>query len=450
MSRRALVLIAVVTAFLAQALPAQACSCWMGDPRDAFARSDGAIVGTLLARRPATDSQGQPNPNTAVNTFRVDEAYKGEFGDTVDVYSASSGAACGLEIAEGQQAGLLLSYSEQDETWWGSLCATMSPQDLREAAAPLPEPDGRGPLRLLLGGSWGESSYLALDARGRTLAYSFGDHDSSRLEVCPGRERFLELYRVRRAYVLAARDLQTNDVLWERTTPLGRGDYADEAAVRFECAARSGGSVLVATVGFSDDSGHLVRIGRNRSQVLYEGKLSAAVFAGRGVAYVLRENGALARVSLADGSDRRIATLSENARGLESSPNGRYLSAYTGRQIVVVDLDRGGRVSSGAFGTPRYGGLHWVDSSSLVFLPEGEGPITVVDADLDQKETVPGEWWAWSNVVVDGTVYGVGDGTLLRVKLPAGPVEKLRDFPSFELLGLEGVPGSVDVDWPGP
>ncbi len=130
---------------VAIATPASACSCASGDDRDALARSDAAFIGTLVSR---TDSG-----RSATFRFTVDEEVKGEFPQTIDVSSASDGAACGLEVRMGQQTGLFLS-GDETQGWSSSLCQQISPEDLREAARPMPAPDGEGPIKLIVGGNW--------------------------------------------------------------------------------------------------------------------------------------------------------------------------------------------------------------------------------------------------------------------------------------------------------
>src|SRR4249920_3220105 len=88
-----------VLAFLlvvAGAQAAHACSCLIGDPRDALHRSDGAFVGTLVERT-------EVDPQTSIFTFEVETAVKGTVGAEVDVRSASNGASCGLEVDFGQR-----------------------------------------------------------------------------------------------------------------------------------------------------------------------------------------------------------------------------------------------------------------------------------------------------------------------------------------------------------
>ena len=176
--------VAAVAVVAATATPAHACSCAMPDPRSLLAQTDGAFVGRLIERRDLGDGR-------AVFTFRVERRVKGAMGSTVDVESASNGAACGLETTIGARIGLFL--ERRAGRWTSSLCWQVSPDDLLAAAQPLPPPNGRGPATLLVAGRFGPARLLALDDRGRTLAYGRGAGTILLISVCPGARRMAEL-----------------------------------------------------------------------------------------------------------------------------------------------------------------------------------------------------------------------------------------------------------------
>lgn len=133
-----LVLTATVVS-LAAAGQALACSCAGPAPgeernfyRESLKRSDGAIVGKLLRKRPVGDSD---YPRRAIYVYRVTSAYKAEqrLADRrVRVRSAFDGATCGIEQPIGTREGLFL--SRDNGKWTSSLCAQVSPRDLRRAA----------------------------------------------------------------------------------------------------------------------------------------------------------------------------------------------------------------------------------------------------------------------------------------------------------------------------
>lgn len=168
-----ILMLVVAVALIATASPASACSCAPGDARESLRRADAAIIGTLLSQTP----YGQ---GSAIYKFTVDEAVKGEFGQTADVESADNGAACGLEVPIGGQTGLFLDGSHA-VGWHSSLCQQISPRELREAAEPMPAPDGDGPIKMIAGGNWGEMGLFALDSEGRTLMYGKREGGPSRV-----------------------------------------------------------------------------------------------------------------------------------------------------------------------------------------------------------------------------------------------------------------------------
>ena len=179
----ACVVVVVAASLAAGVEPARACSCALPDPRETLARGDGAFVGTLVSRRQVDQH--------AVLLFSVERALKGSIGGTVEVSTASNGAACGLEAPVGTRVGLVL--ERRGGAWHGYLCWQFAPEELLAAALPLPPPNGRGPVALIVGGEFGDVRLMALDARGRTLAYGRGGGRAGLVSVCPGKLRLAEL-----------------------------------------------------------------------------------------------------------------------------------------------------------------------------------------------------------------------------------------------------------------
>ena len=102
---------------LALAGDALACSCLPVDLARDLPRADGAFVGTVLER---TDRE-----RTSTLLFRVEQVYKGEIENRVEVETARGGAACGIEVPVGERIGLLL---ERDGgVWRSSLCSQVEP-----------------------------------------------------------------------------------------------------------------------------------------------------------------------------------------------------------------------------------------------------------------------------------------------------------------------------------
>jgi hypothetical protein len=107
---------------LALATDASACSCAPVDLVRDLPRSDGAFVGSVLEHR----LEG----STAIYLFRVEQVYKGEIENRIEVVTPSDSAACGLELGVGQRAGLLL--TRESGEWRSGLCSQVDPSAFLE------------------------------------------------------------------------------------------------------------------------------------------------------------------------------------------------------------------------------------------------------------------------------------------------------------------------------
>jgi len=112
-----LALIGVVA--LALAGDALACTCAPVVLTRDLPLADGAFIGTLLER--------QDRETTSTLLFRVEQVYKGDISNRVELETARGGAACGIEVPAGERIGLLL---ERDgEVWRSSLCSQVDPAE---------------------------------------------------------------------------------------------------------------------------------------------------------------------------------------------------------------------------------------------------------------------------------------------------------------------------------
>ena len=102
---------------LALAGDALACSCAPVDLERDLPTADGAIIGTVLERTVTGE--------TATYLFRVEQVYKGDISNRVEVETSRDGATCGLELPVGQRVGLLL--DRDGELWRSSLCSRVEP-----------------------------------------------------------------------------------------------------------------------------------------------------------------------------------------------------------------------------------------------------------------------------------------------------------------------------------
>ena len=105
---------ALALAFAADAL---ACSCLPVDLVRDLPRAEGAFIGTLLER--------EDREATSTLLFRVEQVYKGDISNRVEVETPRGGAACGIEVPVGERIGLLL---ERDGgVWRSTLCSQVEP-----------------------------------------------------------------------------------------------------------------------------------------------------------------------------------------------------------------------------------------------------------------------------------------------------------------------------------
>jgi hypothetical protein len=435
-SNRRLALIPLLALLLITGLPqtAQACSCAIGDPRDALHRSDGAFVGVYVGRT-------EVDEQTAIYSFEVETAVKGTIGTEIDVRSASNGASCGLEIGIGQRIGLLMDVAD-DGAWTSALCSQMDPKVLLKAAEPLPEPDGVGPVRYVVGGNLGENRLMALDRKGRTLGYGEGDGYTQDVDVCAGAERVVEAAVVDRKAQIVVRELPSLDVVRTITLAETRRPWIPHA----ECLSANGGRVLAferhkaqywlhAITGASDT---VVWHGHVRDVLVQDGR--AFVVEGR----------ELSEVDVADGSRTHLSTLPAHVQGITLSPDGSMLAGFlfgpgngaSQEPSRVVSV----RLSDGT--TKRYeltdhafGDVVWVNATTIAYLPGGSDDQHVWLLQASSMRAVGGfdGWYSAASVVVGGAAFGVGWGQLARASLDGGDVRLVRAFDGPETFVLDVV-----------
>jgi hypothetical protein len=402
--------LALAAGLLLAPLDAAACSCVPIDPWEAYARSDAAIVGVFLGKR---------GPTTYL--FRVEEDYKTDLPAEVEVKSAEYGASCGIEARVGQRLGLFL--SRDGEQWSSNLCSQARPAQVRIAAKGLPKPNGRGPIRFLVGGSFGPARVQALDAAGRTLAYGRGEGKVSALAVCPGSRRSVEVTGPR----LGVRDLRSFRLLKEVAIQL-RGEYAADV----HCHGRDAFAALV-----GEERTRLVRIrGRNVKTIRLAGQ-PAVAFSGR-YAYLSTRTRIFA-LDLGSGATRTLADFTGDQ--LAVSPDGTLLAALTGNRLVVIRLRGRPAVLQGPFLTKQSMRLVW-DRHRLAVIGWEEGEV--YDERLRLQGRLP-SWGVSDAVGIGGRIAGVGYGGLRVARLPRGPVRLLRDLVSPNTFAIAAVDGGPNI-----
>lgn len=133
--RRTLLLLALtILATITPMATARACSCMIPDAALFLAESDFVFAGSLIERPVEPGLEVDPGFENVPYTFEVDAVYKGDLRDsTVQVWSASNGAACGFEMPVGEPVAIAASLSSGQLT--GGLCATFGVDELEIAAA---------------------------------------------------------------------------------------------------------------------------------------------------------------------------------------------------------------------------------------------------------------------------------------------------------------------------
>ncbi len=410
----------VVAALAGAAEPARACSCVPPDPWSFLEKADGAFVGRLVSRQEGDEGR-------AVLTFSVERAVKGKIGRTVEVETASSGAGCGIETSVGREIGLFL--VREGDGWFGHLCWQVEPEDLL-AAASLPAPNGRGPVALLVGGRFGPARTLALDAKGRTLAYGMGSGEALDFSVCPGGRRVAEIVDRDASSWVAIRELPTLRLV--RRQRLGLRYYTDT----FHCVSADGEQIAI----FSSDTGANGRITRFRpgtSTTIWRGNAFYASFR-KGFAYVqVLDRGwtRLVTVDLRAGTATRLGTVPVcDAYQLDLNRAGTRLAGDTfcegvgDPRLVVIDFARR-PISARTIPLPTQccGFARWLRDDRFAYFSGGR--ILVYSAALRLSARVSG-WTGGYAALIGPTAYGIGrNGALVSSKLPSGPVRVVRRLP---------------------
>jgi len=436
---------------------AKACSCAMGDPRDTFAGADGAFVGTFLESHPV-----EPNPTNSgadtIYTFTLDEAYKGELGepgDLVEVHAPLTGTSCGIEAQEGVDYGLFL-YLRDDGKWSSGLCSQVSPATMREAASPLPGPTSDSPVRMIAGGSFGDTQTMMLDARGRTVAYGPGEVEVTHVDACKGGKRILEVGRVYpdppRLFV---RDLASSQVVRSLGLPFGPGRrFRSLDVAGLHCRSFNGrrSAVFATNYGEPEAKSVLLKVTGRTKEVLHRGSGRSATFDG---AKVYLQQGRwgrdLTRMSLRRGAVRDVVKLPGRfSSELAVSPDGSKLGAVAyppymdmetkPSKLYTVDVS-GARATlrTRSLGTgERAAHTAWLSNRRLVMFVNYPDRSRVFGLRLRAVASF-GRWDAQQSALVGRRAYGVDwQGRLLRVVLPDGDIEVARRLPSPVVYDLAG------------
>lgn len=425
-----LTVLAVMLSLLAVP-PARACSCFLGDPRDALAAADGAFVGTL------TDVVVAPDGSSYADyTFDVETAVKGDLGSTVVIRAGANDASCAFEAQPGDRIAAFVSL--QDGRWWSGLCSQIDPDLLLRAAAPLPSPDGRGAVRFVLGINIGWNRLMALDARGRTLAYGAGDGIATDVDLCPGARRVVEAARLGRSGLVVLRELPSLRVL--RRVELLAGPRSPWIDV--DCRNRSGSRIVAAERHGGEHWVHELRGGDDR--VVWHGE-ARSVTIDRELVLVLQGRG-LSLLTSREGRLTPFAAVPTGASSLAVSPDGtRVAGIAVDRADGASALFRSGRTGSAGdrfdLDVPYASGtIAWLDDRRFVYLPgDGSRAFVIQAATMEAVAGFDG-WFAGASTVSGRTAYGTSFGYLIAARLGDGEIRVIRVFDSPETGVLDVAP----------
>ena len=466
--RRLLLLIILAGTLIVVGRPALGCSCAYGDPRSALAVSDGAFIGELESKQAPTPAPSGTYSSAApvTYTFLVERSFKGDLGKKVDVVAAANGSACGLAVTKGERIGLFL-HRDGDQ-WKSGLCSQIDPDALIEAAKPMPAPTSEGPVTFVLGGRYGPATTIALDRKGKTVAYGLGSEwDTTHASVCPGSRVVVEWGHElggSNVPILAVRRFDRFGVAKAQRIPALRDSEPNfNRLVAISCRDEGGKEIYVAVSDYGaggDDTfarGRILRLGGDKIKTLYSGTLQTATFSKlRERAYITGgKSGEDAMVvDLSSGRSRVIAKIPRLSEGLALSPGETRLAMTmvpdpanpTSLRISVVDMSRSPADMRSIVLKEQgaYGETVWADNETVVFVPGGgeSDRVQVFDHRLLRQGSFSG-WHSIGAVVVDGTMYGTGWGKLLSASLPNGPVRTLRSFETPVTYTLAFVPAAA-------
>jgi hypothetical protein len=436
---------AVVAVSGAQQCPA--CSCVPVDLRDAVRNADAAFVGVLLSKRAKEPrARVRTSADAFVYTFRVEERLKGPLGATVAVEAPESGASCGLEVKVGARTGLFV--HRRAGAWTSTLCQQAQPAQLRAAARALPRPNGRVPAALVVAGAFGEARTIALDARGRTLAYGFGRDDALRLAVCPGGRAVAELVaspaNAEAQVRIAVRTLPRLRLVREVGVPKRLLNLRKQDVRAFECLDLSGRDVAVLARRSAEGVPNATTLFRLRGRaftMLYKGFAEWGAI-GRGSAYLVERGGSLVGFDLRTRTRRAVATIPRGIGYPAVSPDARYVAGIDvvrGR-IARVRLADGDVRTAVVPSQDTGAALVWTRAGRLLVLPTPIGTGLVYDASLRRIGRLRG--WSGSYAAIRGrTLYGATyNGYVLATTLPRGAARRVRALPGQVTYALAAVP----------
>lgn len=398
--------------------PAHACSCAPPEPRADLAEADAAFVGTAVR---ADDRRGH-----VVFEYRVDRVVKGTLGGSVTVRDENP---CASAYGPWRREGVLL---ERDGDRWQSVaCTSSSPEELIEAAKPLPRPDGRGRPTFLVGAGLGVVRTLAFDREGRTLAYGNGRGTTRRLDICPGSRRVVEL-AFNNGLQLAVRDLPSLRIV--RSQPVADirwDDVRRDHVEAVKCRDGDGSDIVLFVLSHPTEegaesptfTGRLLSLAAGTPpRMMWTGDASDLAFHQHLSDVLLvttRPPQSLMWLDMGTGTTRPVTTLNAPASHLTISPEGGRVAMLLGGsyrhdeaapRLAIVSLADGSVAERSMLGGGGARALVWSSPQLLSVLRISDRYDDRVET-YDSALTLQGSWSGWTGfatVAVEGRLYGLG------------------------------------------
>jgi hypothetical protein len=437
MRRAVLVALLAVACTLTAADLAGACSCRFRTPHERVAAADVAFVGRVVEREQIAE-RPQQEDRTYRYILEVERVFKGRLDRRLEVRANTNGAMCGTTMEVGQRVGLLV--GGEGPPYSVSSCQRISPEDLRRGTSPYPRARGRGTASLLVPGQFGSASLLAVDRRGRPLAWGMGGSGTA-VSVCPGGERVVQAGDA--LIVRRGRDLRR---LSARSLP-GR-------AFAVRCLDRRARDVLFATYG---------RVGRfhgGRRTVLRRGRAFAAALGRRRSVVVTGSYGSGA-AGVLDHRTRRLRPLGTGVPFAQAiSPDERRVALVASRArgeprrlvsvLQIFDLSTG-RVTERvvAEGEESWGPLYWRGNRRVAFVDAENGVAHLLDTEGRRRARLRGLPRGGTAVLAGTTLWLVdGVGRLLRGALPGRMPRRVSLLPEARVGTPVAVPGGLRIRAP--
>jgi len=449
MRLRQLMVVVLISGALVGMLPnaAAACSCAGLGPEEMLAGHDAAFVGRLVSRR------GGLLAGDATWGFEVTREVKGDFAPTVKISSPSSGASCGFELDEGQEAAIFVRV--EGTQLHSGLCSTLDADAMRAFLNPQRVVKTRATLLVAAGGS--DPHLWLFDDDGR-LAGATGDAGRGWLEdvaVCPGGRTVVELWEGE----VVVRDLGTLRAVRTHAVPgdVGRV-WCDDAAGHRIMAARRNHS--------TGDWASIVSLRAPRRAVVSGDWIDVELIGDHLVTTVGRENTQLRRISLASGREAlmyralgqpRVDTdIPASIEGLAVSPDGTRVAfevttypadGAPSSDVFIYDVRTGRRLATRHI--PAEGmQVRWLDDSAVVFTSYEQGTQLLAAADLQTLARF-GRGVEWVSLRGSGgTVLGMDGPRLAALDIDTGRARTLAAVPAEHSSWLLRLPLPIRINGP--